>query len=133
MEKKEMRDPRGGRREGAGRKSSGKERMYVTLTISHEAAERLKSVDNKSEYIERLLTKDIALSNMGKTITKREALIHIAKTYIDYATQYEGWNDGETLRYAIEVINKVAGDTIVADDVKGFGTPYTDLLWEELQ
>lgn len=133
MEKKEMRDPRGGRREGAGRKSSGKERMYVTLTISHEAAERLKSVDNKSEYIERLLTKDIALSNMGKTITKREALIHIAKTYIDYATQYEGWNDGETLRYAIEVINKVVGDTIEADDVKDFGTPYTDLLWEELQ
>lgn len=133
MEKKEMRDPRGGRREGAGRKSSGKERMYVTLTISHEAAERLKSVDNKSEYIERLLTKDIALSNMGKTITKREALIHIAKTYIDYANQYEDWDDGETLRYAIEVINKVVGDTIVADDVKGFGTPYTDLLWEELQ
>lgn len=133
MEKKEMRDPRGGRREGAGRKASGKERMYVTLTISNEATERLKSVDNKSEYIERLITKDIALSNMGKTITKREALMHIAKTYIDYANQYEDWDDGETLRYAIEVINKVDGDTIEADDVKGFGTPYTDRLCEDLQ
>ena len=70
---------------------------------------------------------------MSKTITKREALIHIAKTYIDYATQYEDWDDGETLRYAIEVINKVDGDSIEADDVKGFGTPYTDRLWEDLQ
>lgn len=52
-------DARGGRREGAGRKSSGKERLYVTLTISHEAAERLKSVDNKSEYIDRLILADI--------------------------------------------------------------------------
>lgn len=128
-----MRDPRGGRREGAGRKSSGKERMYVTLTISNEAAERLKSVDNKSEYIERLITNDIKQDIMSKAITKREALMHIAKTYIDYANEYEDWNDGETLRYAIEVINKVDGDSIEADDVKGFGTPYTDLLWEELQ
>lgn len=126
-------DPRGGRREGAGRKSSGKERMYVTLTISHEAAERLKSVYNKSEYIDRLISNDIEQDIMSKTITKREALIHIAKTYIDYATQYEGWNDGETLRYAIAVINKVDGDSIEADDVKGFGTPYTDRLWEDLQ
>ena len=70
---------------------------------------------------------------MSKTITKREALIHICNTFVDYATQYEGWNDGETLRYAIEVINKVDGDSIEADDVKGFGTPYTDRLWEDLQ
>lgn len=70
---------------------------------------------------------------MSKTITKREALIHIAKTYIDYATQYEDWDDGETLRYAIEVINTVDGDSIETDDVKGFGTPYTDRLWEDLQ
>lgn len=126
-------DPRGGRREGAGRKSSGKVRMYVTLTISNEAAERLKSVDNKSEYIDRLITNEIKQEIMSTKITKREALIHICNTFVDYATQYEGWDDGETLRYAIEVINKVDGDTIEADDVKGFGTPYTDRLCEDLE
>lgn len=123
----------GGKREGAGRKASGKVGKSYYLTLSQEATEKLKSVYNKSEYIDRLISNDIKQDIMSKTITKREALIHIAKTYIDYATQYEGWNDGETLRYAIEVINKVDGDSIEADDVKGFGTPYTDRLWEDLQ
>lgn len=123
----------GGKREGAGRKASGKVGKSYYLTLSQEAAERLKSVDNKSEYIDRLITNDIKQDIMSKAITKREALMHIAKTYIDYASQYEDWDDGETLRYAIEVINKVVGDTIEADDVKGFGTPYTDRLWEDLQ
>lgn len=123
----------GGKREGAGRKASGKVGKSYYLTLSQEATEKLKSVYNKSEYIDRLISNDIKQDIMSKTITKREALIHIAKTYIDYATQYEGWNDGETLRYAIEVINKVDGDSIEADDVKGFGTPYTDRLCEDLQ
>jgi hypothetical protein len=123
----------GGKREGAGRKASGKVGKSYYLTLSQEATEKLKSVYNKSEYIDRLISNDKKQDIMSKTITKREALIHIAKTYIDYATQYEGWNDGETLRYAIEVINKVDGDSIEADDVKGFGTPYTDRLWEDLQ
>jgi hypothetical protein len=123
----------GGKREGAGRKASGKVGKSYYLTLSQEATEKLKSVYNKSEYIDRLISNDIKQDIMSKTITKREALIHIAKTYIDYATQYEGWDDGETLRYAIEVINKVDGDSIEADDVKGFGTPYTDRLWEDLQ
>lgn len=123
----------GGKREGAGRKASGKVGKSYYLTLSQEATEKLKSVYNKSEYIDRLISNDIKQDIMSKTITKREALIHIAKAYIDYATQYEGWNDGETLRYAIEVINKVDGDSIEADDVKGFGTPYTDRLWEDLQ
>lgn len=124
----------GGKRDGAGRKASGKVRSCHTLTLSPEATEKLQSVGrDKSEYIDRLISNDKKQDIMSKTITKREALIHIAKTYIDYATQYEGWNDGETLRYAIEVINKVDGDSIEADDVKGFGTPYTDRLWEDLQ
>lgn len=123
----------GGKREGAGRKASGKVGKSYYLTLSQEATEKLKNVYNKSEYIDRLISNDIKQDIMSKAITKREALMHIAKTYIDYANQYEDWDDGETLRYAIEVINKVVGDTIVADDVKGFGTPYTDLLWEELQ
>jgi hypothetical protein len=51
---------RGGKREGAGRKASGKVRGTHTLTLSPEAAERLKSVGReKSEYIERLILADI--------------------------------------------------------------------------
>lgn len=123
----------GGKREGAGRKASGKVGKSYYLTLSQEATEKLKSVYNKSEYIDRLISNDIKQDIMSKAITKREALMHIAKTYIDYASQYENWDDGETLRYAIETINKVVGDTIEADDVKGFGTPYTDRLWEDLQ
>ena len=50
----------GGRREGAGRKASGKVRSYHTLTLSPEATEKLKSVGrDKSEYIERLILADI--------------------------------------------------------------------------
>lgn len=124
----------GGKREGAGRKASGKVGKAYYLTLSPEAVERLDAQGrDKSEYIDRLITNDIKQDIMSKTITKREALIHICNTFVDYATQYEGWDDGETLRYAIEVINKVGGDTIEADDVKDFGTPYTDRLFEDLQ
>jgi hypothetical protein len=50
----------GGKREGAGRKASGKVRATHTLTLSPEAAEKLKSVGrDKSEYIERLILEDI--------------------------------------------------------------------------
>jgi hypothetical protein len=51
---------RGGKREGAGRKASGRVRGTHTLTLSPEAAERLKSVGrDKSEYIDRLIMADI--------------------------------------------------------------------------
>lgn len=50
----------GGKREGAGRKASGKVRSSHTLTLSPEAAEKLKSVGrDKSEYIDRLILDDI--------------------------------------------------------------------------
>jgi hypothetical protein len=50
----------GGKRDGAGRKASGKLRGTHTLTLSPEAAERLKSVGReKSEYIDRLILADI--------------------------------------------------------------------------
>ena len=50
----------GGKREGAGRKASGKVRSSHTLTLSPEATEKLKSVGrDKSEYIDRLIMKDI--------------------------------------------------------------------------
>ncbi len=51
---------RGGKREGAGRKASGKVRGTHTLTLSPEAAERLKSIGRaKSEYIDRLILQDL--------------------------------------------------------------------------
>lgn len=50
----------GGKRDGAGRKASGKVRSYHTLTLSPEATEKLKSVGrDKSEYIDRLILADI--------------------------------------------------------------------------
>lgn len=51
---------RGGKREGAGRKASGKVRSCHTLTLSPEADAKLKTVGRaKSEYIERLIMEDI--------------------------------------------------------------------------
>ena len=50
----------GGKREGAGRKASGKVGKAYYLTLSQEATEKLKAVGrDKSEYIERLILKDI--------------------------------------------------------------------------
>ena len=49
----------GGKREGAGRKASGKVGKSYYLTLSPEATEKLKSVYNKSEYIDRLISNDI--------------------------------------------------------------------------
>lgn len=54
------RSQRGGKREGAGRKASGKVRGTHTLTLSPEAAEKLKSIGRaKSEYIDRLILSDL--------------------------------------------------------------------------
>ena len=53
----------GGKREGAGRKASGKVRGYHTLTLSPESAEKLKSIGReKSNYIDRLIMADIKKS-----------------------------------------------------------------------
>mgnify|MGYP006945410442 CR=1 FL=1 len=50
----------GGKREGAGRKASGKVGKAYYLTLSQEATEKLKTVGrDKSEYIERLILADI--------------------------------------------------------------------------
>lgn len=50
----------GGKREGAGRKASGKIGKSYYLTLSLEATEKLKNVGrDKSEYIERLIIADI--------------------------------------------------------------------------
>lgn len=55
----------GGKREGAGRKASGKVGKSYYLTLSQEATEKLKSVGRgKSEYIDRLILKDIGVSDM---------------------------------------------------------------------
>lgn len=50
----------GGKREGAGRKASGKVGKSYYLTLSQEATEKLKSMGrDKSEYIDRLISNDI--------------------------------------------------------------------------
>ncbi len=50
----------GGKREGAGRKASGKVGKAYYLTLSPEATEKLQSVGrDKSEYIDRLILADI--------------------------------------------------------------------------
>lgn len=50
----------GGKREGAGRKASGKVGKAYYLTLSQEATERLNAQGrDKSEYIERLILADI--------------------------------------------------------------------------
>lgn len=124
----------GGKREGAGRKASGKVRSCHTLTLSPEATEKLKSMGrDKSEYIDRLILTDINNSrDMEKRISKREALIYICETFTDYAKNYDDYDDGYGLSMAISVINNVSGDYITAEDVEGRLTPYTDALWEYL-
>ena len=58
----------GGKREGAGRKASGKVGKSYYLTLSQEATEKLSSIGrDKSEYIERLIMGDINKINYGKT------------------------------------------------------------------
>lgn len=50
----------GGKREGAGRKASGKVGKAYYLTLSQEATERLNAQGkDKSEYIDRLIIEDI--------------------------------------------------------------------------
>ena len=50
----------GGKREGAGRKASGKVGKSYYLTLSPEATEKLKTVGrDKSDYIDRLILADI--------------------------------------------------------------------------
>lgn len=62
----------GGKREGAGRKASGKIGKSYYLTLSQEATEKLKSVGRgKSEYIDRLILADIGVSyipQMGQRV-----------------------------------------------------------------
>lgn len=58
----------GGKREGAGRKASGKVGKAYYLTLSQETAERLNAQGrDKSVYIERLIMADINKKNYGKT------------------------------------------------------------------
>jgi hypothetical protein len=50
----------GGKREGAGRKASGKVGKAYYLTLSQEATERLEAQGrDKSDYIDRLILADI--------------------------------------------------------------------------
>ena len=77
----------GGKREGAGRKASGKVGKAYYLTLSPEAAEKLKAAGrDKSEYIERLIEEDIK-----KTMIDRVCnwLQHEIGHYVTYDGEIE--------------------------------------------
>lgn len=64
----EKRTKHGGKREGAGRKASGKVGKTYYLTLSPEATDYLNAQGrDKSEYIERLIMADKNKKNYGKT------------------------------------------------------------------
>jgi hypothetical protein len=46
---------RGGARKGAGRKATGRKVKLITLSLSPEAFEKLKSVPNKSKFVNELI------------------------------------------------------------------------------
>ena len=77
----------GGKREGAGRKATGRVRGTHTLTLSPESAEKLKSIGReKSEYIDRLIMEDIK-----KTMIDRVCnwLQHEIRKYVTYDGEIE--------------------------------------------
>lgn len=82
----------GGKREGAGRKASGKVGKSYYLTLSQEATEKLKSVGRgKSEYIDRLILVDIGVGDtpqMGQRVQVN--------------VPGEGWLDGEYIGCEID-------------------------------
>ena len=78
---------RGGKREGAGRKASGKVGKSYYLTLSQEATEHLSAQGrDKSEYIERLILEDIK-----KTMIDRVCnwLQHEISHYVTYDGEIE--------------------------------------------
>lgn len=48
---------------------------------------------------------------MGKQMTNREALIFLCETYIDYAREYDNYDDGYGLEQAIKAINRLEGES----------------------
>ena len=55
----ELKSTRGGKREGAGRKATGRTKKIVTLCLSYDVVELLNAYPgNKSAYIESLIRAD---------------------------------------------------------------------------
>lgn len=66
------------------------------------------------------------------SISKREASIHVAKTYIDYASEYEDYDDIEGLIEALTIISNIDKEKVFANDVERYLNPYLDQLKEFL-
>jgi hypothetical protein len=82
----------GGKREGAGRKASGKVGKSYYLTLSQEATEKLKSIGRgKSAYIDRLILVDIGVSDTPQ-IGQR----------VQVNVPGRGWLDGEYIGCKID-------------------------------
>lgn len=83
----------GGKREGAGRKASGKVGKSYYLTLSQEATEKLKSMGrDKSEYIDRLILADIGVSYLPQM--GQQVQVNVPGG---------GWLDGEYIGCEIDV------------------------------
>lgn len=77
----------GGKREGAGRKASGKVGKSYYLTLSQEATEHLNAQGrDKSEYIERLIMEDIKKTMIDKVCNW---LQHEIGHYVTYDGEIE--------------------------------------------
>lgn len=107
----------GGKREGAGRKASGKVRSYHTLTLSPEATEKLRSVGRgKSEYIDRLILVDIGMSDtlpMGQRVQVN--------------VPGEGWLDGEYI--GCEIDGRSGREALITHNVqldRGWSVTFRD-------
>lgn len=57
-EQERVQRQRGGRREGSGRPETDR-KIAISVRISREAADKLATVDNKSEFLDELIKRSI--------------------------------------------------------------------------
>lgn len=107
----------GGKREGAGRKASGKVGKSYYLTLSQEVAERLNAQGrDKSDYIDRLIMADIGVSatpQMGQRVQVN--------------VPGEGWLDGEYI--GCEIDGGICREALITHNVqldRGWSVTFRD-------
>lgn len=63
-------------------------------------------------------------------VSKREASIRVAQTYIDYASEYKTYDDIGGLVEALNIINEVELENVYVADIERRLNPYLDQLKE---
>lgn len=78
---------KGGRREGAGRKPTGKKKITTTLTFSPDVLQFLRTKGRKqSEYVESLIRKDMMTYTITPTSEEEaQSLFYLIKAYTEDA------------------------------------------------